>query len=98
MLNSRSDVAIVDMTCLCRRIPNRFGIEMSLTIKLSWSERFLNFMTHNTKLYIYGEKSADAKRKQELYKELFLQLRPFFDKLYNEAYQQGHNDALKAAE
>lgn len=68
---------------------------MSITVKLSWTERFINFMTHHTNLYerkTKANKNLDGLARD---KRLADQLRPFFNELREEAYLEGYKDATK---
>lgn len=67
---------------------------MSLTVKLHWSERFINWYPHNTRLYLRKKKGQEPHFSRDE-KELFDQLTPFLDKLKEEAYIQGYRDATK---
>lgn len=53
---------------------------MSLNVKLSLAERFLNWFPNNTKLYIRGQRGKDWNTQRALDEELAEQLREFFDK------------------
>jgi len=68
---------------------------MSITVKLHWAERFLNWYPHNTRLYLRKKKGQEPHFQRDG-KELFDQLAPFLDKLkkecYQEAYQSGYTD------
>jgi hypothetical protein len=66
---------------------------MSLNVKLSWSERFINWFPYNTRLYIRKKKGVEPNFSTDG-KELFDQLAPFFDKLKEEARREGYEEAI----
>lgn len=51
---------------------------MSLTVELSFGERFLDWYAKNTKLYIRGQKGKDFTESMKLDVELASQLNNFF--------------------
>lgn len=53
---------------------------MSLEVKLSLAEHFLNWYPSNTKLYIRGQRGKGWAEQRALDKELFDQLCAFFDR------------------
>ena len=66
---------------------------MSITVKLHWAERFINYMVHHTDLYQRKKKNCPGGIAAD--KRLFDQLAPFFEKLKEEAYKEGYEAAIK---
>ena len=65
-----------------------------MNIKISWSERFINFYTENTKLYLKGERKCKSYLDTlALESELAKQLQPLFKEFYNEAFEDGYKKA-----
>jgi len=60
-----------------------------MKVQLHWAERFINWYELNTKLYLDPLSIADDK-------ELLEHLKPFFDKLKEEAYREGYRGAVQA--
>jgi len=58
-------------------------------VRLSWVERFLNFFPSGTKLYLRGERGKDEGARAKLYEELVEAMAPFFEKLREEAFEDG---------
>jgi hypothetical protein len=58
---------------------------MSIVVKLSPGERFLNWYAGNTKLYIRGERNADWEKAAALEKELWDAINPWLLELMSEA-------------
>jgi len=52
-----------------------------MQVKLSWTERFLNWMPHNTKLYFRGESRWSSKDHLTKLFEEAKTLTPFFNKV-----------------
>lgn len=54
---------------------------MSITVRLSPGEKFLNWFPYNTKLYIRGERGADHAKANALYRELWEAVNPWLKDL-----------------
>jgi hypothetical protein len=70
-----------------------------MQVKLSWAERFLNYM-HETKLYIRGSsKCKDHMETMKLEQEVADSLKPLFEQfrneVYEEAYLEGYTNSVK---
>jgi len=57
---------------------------MSIVVKLSLAERFLNWYPKHTKLYIRGERGKDWETRRLLDQELVEALNPFLERLVQE--------------
>jgi len=58
-----------------------------MKVKLSWAEKFINWFPKNTKLYLRGERGKTAQEADALYRELFMALLPFMEKLRLDAVE-----------
>lgn len=58
---------------------------MSITVKLGYGERFLNWYATNTKLYIRGQQGKDWAKQRELNREVAATVGPWVQKQVDEA-------------
>ncbi len=66
-----------------------------MKIRLHDAERFINWYPHHTKLYLRGERGADASKAFALQKELFAALVPFLDDVSAQARAEALEEAAR---
>lgn len=68
-----------------------------MNVKLSWGERFLNWLP-KTDLYIRGQRGKAYDKQRQLERKLVEDLRPLFEQLKQEAYAEGYQAAVDRAD